>query len=278
MTLLAELQAARGNPNAQAFLSMLSDAEATNVNGYSTAFGGGKLPSLAAHPLAAAGFTETTGKKNTTTAAGRYQFLAGSWGDAQKALKLKDFGPESQDLAALYLLKRAGGLDAALKGDFTAAVAKAAPVWASLPGSPYPQAKRSAAFIDSSLKKHLGGAPATSVASTTPAAAPPASAGGEIVTMRDAVKDPSAAMGAIFAASAPKVPSYAAELSAIQNPSAGQEPDPSWANDMLASAAQDDAEAARSNAISSFFNEPAVPKLEIPAPIEDSINRYLARL
>lgn len=40
----------------------------------------------------------------TSTAAGAYQFLSRTWDECVRALGLQDFGPQSQDLAAVYLL------------------------------------------------------------------------------------------------------------------------------------------------------------------------------
>jgi muramidase (phage lysozyme) len=42
----------------------------------------------------------------TSSAAGKYQFLQGTWDEAKNALGLPDFSPESQDKAALWLAER----------------------------------------------------------------------------------------------------------------------------------------------------------------------------
>ena len=42
----------------------------------------------------------------TSSAAGRYQFLQGTWDEARNALGLPDFSPESQDAAAVWLAER----------------------------------------------------------------------------------------------------------------------------------------------------------------------------
>ena len=47
--------------------------------GYNTIFGNERSDDLKAHPNVKKEFTQTDGKKNSTTAAGRYQFLKGTW-------------------------------------------------------------------------------------------------------------------------------------------------------------------------------------------------------
>ena len=143
MATRAELEAALQNPNARKFLDLLSYTEGTQKNGYATAFGGGRINDLSKHPRTSSSFTQTDGKKNTTTSAGRYQFLSGTWDEQAKKLGLSDFGAKSQDLAALSLAADSGALKAILNGDFKTAIDKAGVKWASLPSSPYPQGKKS---------------------------------------------------------------------------------------------------------------------------------------
>ena len=66
-----------------------------------------------------------------SSAAGRYQFIYSTW----KGLGMKDFSPRSQDLAAIKLMQRRGMIEPLLRGDFTGAIHKGAPEWASLPTS-----------------------------------------------------------------------------------------------------------------------------------------------
>ena len=151
MATRAELEAALQNPNARKFLDLLSYTEGTQKHGYATAFGGGRIDDLSKHPRASSGFTQTDGKKNTTTAAGRYQFLSGTWDEQAKKLGLSDFGAKSQDLAALSLAADSGALKSILSGDFKTAIDKTGGKWASLPSSPHPQGKKSWDAVNSFL-------------------------------------------------------------------------------------------------------------------------------
>jgi muramidase (phage lysozyme) len=83
-----------------------------------------------------------------STAAGKYQFLGSTWAEAQAALGLPDFGPESQESAAawLILVKRKAGPQIAA-GDLAGALAKLSWEWASLPPGRYGQPLRSADWI-----------------------------------------------------------------------------------------------------------------------------------
>ncbi|HGH1346802.1 TPA: glycoside hydrolase family 104 protein [Acinetobacter baumannii] len=131
-----------GSPNVQKMLNLIANAEGVK-HGYNTVFGNERLSDLSWHPGIKKGFTQTDGKKNVTTAAGRYQFLKDTWDGVAKQLGLKDFSPKNQDIAAVALLAQNGALPSVLKGDFKTAVQKSGSTWASLPSSPYAQPKRS---------------------------------------------------------------------------------------------------------------------------------------
>lgn len=128
--------------NTRAFLDMLAYAEGTTKNGYNTLFGGGTFDNLADHPRRLFPFTNGAGKTLKTTAAGRYQFLSRTWDSLRDKLNLPDFGPESQDAAALELVRQRGALADVRAGRVAAAIAKCAPIWASLPGAGYDQPER----------------------------------------------------------------------------------------------------------------------------------------
>ena len=64
------------------------------------------------------------------------QFLSTTWDEAKSALNLKDFSPASQEAAGKYLTQRRGVDTSKVYtniGDFTKAINKLAPEWASLP-------------------------------------------------------------------------------------------------------------------------------------------------
>lgn len=129
--------------NEKAFLDMIAYAEGTaGPDGYQTLFGGGLFASFADHPRQMFNFTNKRGEKLRTSAAGRYQFLARTWDALQRRLGLPDFGPESQDRAALELVRERGALADVQAGRITLAIKKCAPIWASLPGAGYAQPER----------------------------------------------------------------------------------------------------------------------------------------
>ncbi|MDC2824618.1 glycoside hydrolase family 104 protein [Rodentibacter pneumotropicus] len=120
------------NPNMRRMLNVLSFAEGTEKHGYHTNFGGSRLEDLSWHPNKVLGRT----KDGVTTATGRYQFLGSTFNDQAKKLGLKDFGAESQDLAAVGLIMDMGAVNDVLNGDVTKAVYKLRNIWASLPDNP----------------------------------------------------------------------------------------------------------------------------------------------
>jgi muramidase (phage lysozyme) len=148
-----DLAALLEHPNVRRYLDLIAQAEGTagNADPYRVAFGGGTISDLSRHPGVARRFRQTDGKSNTSTAAGKYQFLHSTWADVSGRLGLTDFSPRSQDLGALELMRRSGSLEDVLRGDYASAVRKDGRTWASLPSSPYPQPKRSAAFIAKAL-------------------------------------------------------------------------------------------------------------------------------
>lgn len=149
------------DPNVQAFLGMLRDAEGTarTANAYKTRFGGAVDDALdyeKGPTFVKRSFTQTDGKKNKSGAVGAYQFIEKTWKGLAKNYGFKDFSPRTQDLAAIALLKENGALPYIMRGDFKAAEKRAGKTWASLPSSPYAQHKRSDEFVTASLARHLG--------------------------------------------------------------------------------------------------------------------------
>lgn len=161
MSKTAQLEQYLDNPNVQAFLSMLRDAEGTAQTGdpYRTRFGGAideKLDLNGYPTFVKKEFTQTDGKKNKSGATGAYQFLEKTWKGLANEYGFDDFSPRTQDLGAIALLKQNGALPHILNGDFSKAVQKSNSTWASLPGSPYAQHTRSMDFVNNSLSKGLG--------------------------------------------------------------------------------------------------------------------------
>ena len=160
MASFRDLQQYANNANVNAYLNMLMDAEGTSshANPYAVA-GGGKvmiqdLSQAGGFPKW--GFTQTDGKKNTSSAAGAFQFLNSTYDDLRRqGYEVNDFQPQTQRMAAIALLKQNGALPYIVNGDFDTAIRKSAGTWASLPGSPYAQKTRDMKFVQDSLRKHL---------------------------------------------------------------------------------------------------------------------------
>lgn len=149
--------------NLRAFLYMIRAAEhtpavAASADAYSTVYGGARVQSLEDHPAvtgewrgkplpdamcAAAGF----GPGCVSTAAGAYQIIKPTWQRVRRpgawGPYLIDFSAENQDEAARRLLIERQALPLVLSGEIEAAIARAAPEWASLPGSTAKQRPKS---------------------------------------------------------------------------------------------------------------------------------------
>lgn len=128
-----------GTGNLKAFLLMLQYSEGTyGANAYRTLYGGKYFDDYSAHP----GIAVTAGGI-TSTAAGAYQILLGTWRGLQQQINLPDFSPASQDKAAIALINRHGALQDVMSGNVAAAIAKCRKEWASLPGAGYGQREQS---------------------------------------------------------------------------------------------------------------------------------------
>lgn len=79
-----------------------------------------------------------------STAAGRYQIIKPTWERVADRLGLLNFSPDSQDRAAVELLRECNALDAVMAGRVELAVSRCRRVWASLPGSGWGQPERRA--------------------------------------------------------------------------------------------------------------------------------------
>jgi muramidase (phage lysozyme) len=74
-----------------------------------------------------------------TTAAGRWQATETTWGDFLRAVGPMDFSPHSQELFAVWCIRRRGALDDLIAGRFEDFIRKCRKEWASLPGAGYGQ-------------------------------------------------------------------------------------------------------------------------------------------
>jgi muramidase (phage lysozyme) len=125
--------------NLTAFLGMIRYSEGTSgPDGYNTLFGYGRFDSFADHPRVYVPFGNTS-----SSAAGAYQILAGTWDSVRAKLGLPDFSPASQDAAAVELIRQRGALADVQAGRVQTAIYKVRKVWASLPGAGYGQGERS---------------------------------------------------------------------------------------------------------------------------------------
>lgn len=268
------------NPNVRTMLDLIAAAEGAS-QGYQTAFGGSVIEDLSDHPRTRHRFRETTGKRNVTTAAGRYQFLESTWDDVAKRLGLGDFEAESQDLAAIELLRRAGALDAVVEGDFSTALEKSGTTWASLPSSPYAQPTRSQKWVDNFLAQQSGAPPLVES---------PAIAAAEVQT-QDAASDIQADLMSglqnLAQTQAPMTldapaPSWLDSLQAsMASASLPESPAPSiepWEDQLIQDSLNDEADDARSRAVATFFGTNPVPQATLPRGLERFINQLLARL
>lgn len=150
MAKLSQLQQAYQNPNMRKFLDFIAQAEGVK-HGYNTMFGNERFGNLGAHPNVKKSFKQTDGTTNFTTAAGRYQFLKGTWDNLANQYGFKDFSPRAQDLGAIALISGRGALDDVLNGNWQGAIGKLGQEWASLPSSKYKQGKRSWEFANQRL-------------------------------------------------------------------------------------------------------------------------------
>ena len=120
-------------PERRALLNTIRYAEGTWANGhevgYRILFGGSLFHSLDRHPNRV-----MRTARYASAAAGAYQFMPFTWDMVTRALGTPDFGPESQDQAALFLVQRRGALHLADRGELTPDLAaRLAPEWASFP-------------------------------------------------------------------------------------------------------------------------------------------------
>lgn len=133
------------NPNVSAFLTMISHSEGTDKapDPYRCCFGyKHTIIDLSGHPACTGewmgeplDFLGPDYAHKVSTAAGRYQINRPTWVPLRMVLSLPDFGPDSQDAAAIELIRQKGALELVESGRAADAIGLCHPVWASLPGS-----------------------------------------------------------------------------------------------------------------------------------------------
>jgi muramidase (phage lysozyme) len=127
---LLENRALLRHPNMQAFLAAIALAEG---GGYDFRYGAvrgrrndpWRFSDYATHP--------GPGRGGKVTAAGMYQITRPTWREMGARMGLTDFSPETQDLAAVEILRTIGADADILRGDLAAALDKASRRWSSLP-------------------------------------------------------------------------------------------------------------------------------------------------
>ena len=96
---------------------------------YDIMYGGGTFYSYKDHPRQL-----ITKWGYTSDASGAYQFLSTTWDRIADELNLLDFSPESQDQAAIHLIKKADALELVDKCTFNRQILnKLAKIWAGIP-------------------------------------------------------------------------------------------------------------------------------------------------
>ncbi len=112
--------------NTRAFLSLLQKHEVgTGPDRYKKRHGGGLMNDFKDHP----GFNKGGG-----SAAGAYQIILDTWTKVKTQAGLKDFSPQSQDGAAVQIIKDNKAFDDVSKGNLVSAEKKLKGQWSSLPG------------------------------------------------------------------------------------------------------------------------------------------------
>lgn len=125
-------------PEAYALLDTISGTE--SAGNYNVMYGGKTFDSYQDHPRQLFTIERGPNAGKKSSAAGRYQFIRGTWDDQARKLGLKDFSPESQDAAAWNLAqeKYGRGLMSVLRSGDSKKIAAVGNAlrkqWTSLPG------------------------------------------------------------------------------------------------------------------------------------------------
>jgi muramidase (phage lysozyme) len=137
-----------GDPYIRALMRTISAAESNTDDPYHVLYGGQAVEQLSRHPDICVKIVAGPNTGNCTTAAGRYQFLTGTW--EEKAEKYHpqppswfavwgeySFDPESQDLVVYHWLKDTAAWDLDIpttlrRGQLDAVLKRLSGTWTSL--------------------------------------------------------------------------------------------------------------------------------------------------
>lgn len=152
LTKSSEIKTTNNKSNIKAFLDTIAKSEGTydlGNNGYNVMVTGKIFNNYSDHPFTYNDKAIHVKGKLYSTASGRYQIMRANWyGEKDKPktglknqLGLKDFGPESQDIAAIALLKRRNAYKLIVEGKIRTAFNTTTlnKEWASFPGAGYNQ-------------------------------------------------------------------------------------------------------------------------------------------
>lgn len=140
-----------GDINLCAFLDMIAWSEGTcssvhpltRMDGYDVIVTGTTGPEifsdLSTHPFHNDRAPKHVRDTLYSSASGRYQFLRTHWVHYRDHLKLSDFGPLSQDLWAIQLIRERNALTDIRQHRIHEAISRCANIWASFPGAGYGQ-------------------------------------------------------------------------------------------------------------------------------------------
>lgn len=149
MAEISEIKA--GGRNVVAFLDMLAWSEGTSTSpatkdrGYDVIVTGADrkpetFSDYSIHPFSKGRKPKLINRKGlASSASGRYQFMLKDYAHYRDLLKLPDFGPLSQDLWAIQLIRERRAIPLIQAGRIQEAIARVRNIWASLPGAGYGQ-------------------------------------------------------------------------------------------------------------------------------------------